>query len=246
MTAVYLFAAGLLAGAVNAVAGGGPLLTLAALTGLGFDPRIANLSSTVALSPGQIFAGWSARSRLLSLRERGQDLPSAFAVSLAGGAVGAGFLLVTDGAQFRAIVPWLVILATGIYAWSGRARPAIERERRMPRPLFLTALGISAIYGGYFGGGNSFVVLALLATSGLADEAGGAVKNALIAAMNLGAVALFVMSGEIDWPTVAVVGMGGLVGSAIGVRLLSRFDPAVFRHFIILCGVLLAAWFFVN
>ncbi len=245
MTLVYLFGAGLIAGAVNAVAGGGPVLTLAALTALGFDPRIANLTSTVGLSPGQIFAGWSARSRLPALRARGHNLRSAFAISLAGGAVGAGLLLATDGQQFRAIVPWLVLLATGLYAWSGRLGLALEGEKTIPRPLFLAALGMSAIYGGYFGGGNSFVVLALLATAGLADKAGGSVKNALIAAINLGAVALFALSGEVDWPTALAVATGGLVGSAIGVRLLGRINPAVFRRLVILCGLVLTVWFFV-
>lgn len=246
MTPAYLFAAGLLAGAVNAVAGGGPVLTLAALTALGFDPRIANLTSTVALSPGQILAGWSARSRLPSLQVRGHDPRAAFAISAAGGAVGAGLLLATDGDQFRAIVPWLVLLATGLYAWSGWSDPAANGEQRIPRPLFLAALGLSAIYGGYFGGGNSFVVLALLATAGLTVQAGGAVKNALIAAINLGAVALFAASGEVDWPTASTVAMGGLVGSAIGVRLLGRIDPAVVRRLVIVCGLLLTAWFFVS
>ncbi len=246
MTPAYLFAAGLLAGAVNAVAGGGPVLTLAALTALGFDPRIANLTSTVALSPGQILAGWSARSRLPSLRARGHNLRSAFAISLAGGAVGAGLLLVTDGQDFRTIVPWLVMLATGLYAWSGRSGLPLEGEKTIPRPLFLVALGMSAIYGGYFGGGNSFVVLALLATAGLTVGAGGAVKNALIAAINLGAVSLFALSGEVDWTTALTVAVGGLIGSAIGVRLQGRIDPAVFRRLVIICGLLLTAWFFVS
>lgn len=241
----YLVIAGFVAGAANAIAGGGPLLTLAALTAAGFDPRIANLTSTVALCPGQLAAGWQSRRGLKALAVSGQVHILALLLALVFGAVGAGLLIATDAAKFAAIVPWFILLATGLYAWSGRGRDAL-RKQHIGRAPFLAVLGFSATYGGYFGGGNSFVVLALLALAGVPGHAGAEAKNALIAAINLGAVAIFAVSGEVDWGAALAVGLGGVIGSLIGVRLLKIIRPALLRPLIITVGLGLAGWFFVT
>lgn len=245
MEGIFLVLAGFGAGAINAIAGGGPLLTLAALTAAGIDPRIANLTSTVALSPGQLIAGWQSRSGLALLDQAGHSRLLALLASCLFGGLGAALLVATDSAQFSAIVPWLVLLATGLYAWSERGRATGSRHG-IGRAAFAAILVLSAIYGGYFGGGNSFVVLALLALAGLPGPAGAEAKNALIASINLGAVAVFVASGAVDWHAAIAVGAGGIAGSIAGVRLLRRIRPALLRPVIIACGLGLAGWFFAS
>ncbi|WP_338503057.1 sulfite exporter TauE/SafE family protein [Sphingomonas kaistensis] len=243
MSEIWLCLAGLLAGLINAIAGGGPLLTLAALTAVGIDPRTANLTSTVALCPGQLIAGFRARRALDALNGDGTSRQVVPLLALVGGAIGGLLLLWTPPAGFAAIVPWLVLLATALYAWGGHRMEANSRPR-LSRPVLLAALSLSSIYGGYFGGGNSFVVLALLGLAGLGDQDGANAKNAVIACINLGAVLVFVPSGEIAWHAAIAVGLGGVAGSWAGSRLLPAIRPAVLRPFIILCGLFLATWYF--
>lgn len=240
-----LIAAGFGAGAVNAIAGGGPLLTLAALTAAGIDPRVANLTSTVALCPGQLLAGWQSRGSLRPLGDRGQSQTATVAVALICGALGAGLLLATGAGRFAAVVPWLILLATALYAWSGRG-VAEMGARRPGRLAFLAALALSSLYGGYFGGGNSFVVLALLGWAGLVAHAGAEGKNVIIALINLGAVVVFTVSGEVAWDAAIAVGAGGVAGSVAGVALLRFIRPGALRPLIIACGVALAGWFFIS
>lgn len=244
MDPVYLGLAGFLAGVVNALAGGGPIMTLAAMTALGIDPRIANLTSTLALSPGQLLGGWMSRHRLAGLRGVGHSIGLTVAICAAGGLIGALLLLWTDPAGFRAVVPWLILFATAVYAWSGRGGSAQLAPRRLPGIAFVLVLGCLGIYGGYFGGGNSFLVLALLAATGLSDRDGAAVKNVLVAVINLGAVVVFAFSGLVDWGHAVALGLGGLLGSWLGVRLLDRIDPRWVRIVVILCGLGLSGWFF--
>lgn len=241
---LFHFGAGVLAGMINALAGGGSVLTLAVLSLTGVDPRIANLTSTVALSPGQMAAGFSlrhqlARAALGSPRRLGL-------IALAGGALGAGLLLATPALAFRAAVPWLVLLATLLYAASAFpalvARIAIDPRRPAPQIAF----ALMSAYGGYFGGGNSFLILALFGMTGHPPRLSGEVKNILVALINLGAVAVFAISGAVDWQVALAVGAGGLLGSLAGTRLLRRLSVAVIRALVIGCGLGFAGWMFAN
>lgn len=232
---------GTVAGAINAVAGGGPILTLGGLALMGTDPRVASLTSTVALSPGQMLAGAMASKRLPALGWSRVQMGSAIFCAILGGAIGAVLLLRTSAEGFRAIVPWLVLFATIIYALAGK-RSLLSAGRQVPAMVFLPILLLLGAYGGYFGGGNSFLVLALLAFSGLSDKQGALAKNVLVAAINAGAVAVFVASSLIQWSVVLPLGIGGLLGSALGARILDRIDPAWLRPVIILAGLTLTAW----
>jgi uncharacterized protein len=232
------------AGIINALAGGGPILTLGILSLTGMDPRIANLTSTVALSPGQMAAGFSVRNRVNAARLGNPVV--LLVIALMGGAAGAAFLLVTASPTFKALVPWLVLLATGIYAAS-RFQGIIARTDAMVGNRFLSSLFAPlAIYGGYFGGGNSFLVLALLGLSGHEPRLAGQLKNVLIAAINLGAVLVFAFSGLVDWPVAISLSIGGVAGSMIGARLLGRLPAGMIRLFVIIAGLMLAAWMFTN
>jgi uncharacterized protein len=239
---LVLFATGGVAGIINAVAGGGPILTLGMLSLTGIDSRIANLTSTVALSPGQIAAGWKVRHRLHDI-QLGQ--PSLLlGAAIFGGALGAGLLLVTASPVFDGLVPWLVLFATGIYAASGFS--AVTRRIIMldNKHVLSGLFAPLALYGGYFGGGNSFLVLALLGVSGHEPRLSGEIKNVLIAAINLGAVVVFGSFGPVDWPVAVSLGAGGIFGSLIGARLLGVLPVRMIRWTVIIAGLALAGWMF--
>ncbi len=235
------FVAGVLAASINALAGGGPILTLGILSFLGVDPRIANLTSTVALCPGQLLAGHAARS---ALKKTKFGKPAALiALSACGGAAGATLLLLTSGTTFKAIVPWLVLAATAIYGWSGFRRNArATQTQKTRRGLYTASFVPMTVYGGYFGGGNSFLVLALLGLSGHDAREAGSIKNALVAAINLGAVAVFAVSRLVDWRVAAALGAGGVVGSIAGVRLLRWLPVTVVRLIVIVFGLCFTGW----
>ena len=237
---VTLFGTGFFAGIINALAGGGPILTLGVLSLTGIDPRIANLTSTVALSPGQLAAGWAVRHRLQDVRLGRPIMLLVFAIL--GGAAGAALLLATESQTFNTLVPWLVLLATLIYAASGvseiNARSGAFANKHILTALFAPL----TFYGGYFGGGNSFLVLALLGLSGHEARESGEIKNVLVAAINLGAVIVFATSGSVNWPVVMSLGLGGVLGSLIGARLLGRLPVVLIRWIVITGGLALAAW----
>ncbi len=239
-----IFVAGMVAATINALAGGGPVLTLGILSLAGIDPRIANLTSTVALSPGQLVAGHAARARLRETRLGSPWL--LLLLSLVGGAGGALLLLLTTSGAFKALVPWLVITATAIYAWSGFRPVPSAGNRSLANKLFPALFAPLSIYGGYFGGGNSFLVLALLGLSGHDAREAGGIKNALIAAINLGAVAVLILSGLVEWRIAAALGAGGILGSVLGVRLLGRMPVTAIRIVVIVFGLFFSFWMFLR
>lgn len=244
MELVYFAIAGIVAGVANALAGGGPIITLGAMSVTGIDPRIASLTSTLALSPGQVLAGWACRKGLASLTPSSFRLILLVLFALVSGALGGVLLLQTQPTGFRAAVPWLVLFATAIYWWSGRPRKKTSSRAYLPPALFMAIFGALGVYGGYFGGGNALLVLALLASVGLAGKDGAEAKNSLIAAINVGAVGVFAFSGLVHWPTAAALAFGGMVGSWTGVRLLSVISPDHVRPMVITFGLALAIWFF--
>ena len=240
---IALMLTGMIAGTINAVAGGGPILTLGGLTLLGIDPRTASLTSTIALSPGQIVAGAMASRRLAHSGAAPGRLLPALVCAVIGGAAGGALLLATSADGFRALVPWLVLFATLVYAWSGRRRLALA-QRRIPRAAFLMILTLLAVYGGYYGGGNSFLVLALLALAGVPDKPGAHTKNVYVAAINAGAVGVFAFSALLQWQLVVPLALGGMLGSAAGIHVVDWIRPQLLRPVIIAAGLALAGWLF--
>lgn len=239
-----LIATGAGAGAINALAGGGPILTLGILSVTGFDPRIANLTSTVALSPGQIVAGLMSRHQLTQSR-LGPPLVLA-SLALAGGAIGAGLLLATPSTLFDLFVPWLVLIATALYAVSALPGIVTTIKATANQRVSIAIFAPMTIYGGYFGGGNSFLVLALLGLTGHRAKQSGEIKNVLIAFINLGAVIIFALSGAVNWEVAIFLGLGGVLGSIVGTHLLGRLSANAVRTIVIVGGLILAAWMFRN
>lgn len=161
-----------------------------------------------------------------------------------GGALGAGLLLATASPTFNTLVPWLVLLATNIYAISGVSTINTRYGLSANKPVFSGLFAPLAFYGGYFGGGNSFLVLALLGVSGYEARLSGELKNVLIAAINLGAVVVFASFGPVDWPVAISLAAGGIAGSLIGARLLSVLPVRIIRWTVITGGLTLAGWMF--
>jgi uncharacterized membrane protein YfcA len=242
-----LIIAGFFAGAINAVAGGGPLITLPLLIFTGIDARVANLTSTVALLPGQLATGYAARDGLRRTGGIGTGL--LIAISIAGGAVGAILLLTTPSTVFAGLVPWLVLAATAIYAWSNFGSAWVdEGQVGMQRPIgpvgFAAAQTASAIYGGYFGGGNSFVMLALLTVAGLAVRDAGQLKNLLISLINMAAAGVFLLSSAVAYDKAIPLGLGAIGGSLAGAALLHRMNERILKIIVVAIGVGLTLWLF--
>ncbi len=241
---VLLFAVAAWAGCQNALAGGGSFVTLPALILSGLDARAANIASTLALFPGQVTTGWVGRG--LVSGAGGLSFRALVAISLAGGALGAVLLLLTPSSFFARLVPWLVLFATALFAYGSFVkRPAEAGPRVGPRAAGAMQFAIS-VYGGYFGGGIGFLMLAALTAAGLAVRAAGATKNVLASIMNAAAVAIFVFTPHIPWLRVAVVSVGAIAGGYAGAMLLKRVDERIIRGFVVLLGATLTVGLFLR
>src|SRR5579863_1245801 len=239
-----LFAAAFWAGAQNALAGGGSFITLPMLMLSGLDPRAANITSTIALFPGQLTTGWIGRGNVAGAG--GHAFWVLAAISLAGGAVGAALLLATPPAFFARLLPYLVLFATAVFAWGSFLRRSTETSRPLGRtPTALIQFGIS-IYGGYFGGGIGFLMLAGLTLAGLSVRTAGATKNVLAGMMNASAVAIFVFTPHLDWRKIAVVAVGAIGGGILGGVMLRRVNETALRVIVVLIGLTLTVGLFLR
>jgi uncharacterized membrane protein YfcA len=241
---VLIFFAGIWAGAQNALAGGGSFVTLGMLILAGLDSRAANITSTIALFPGQVTTGYAGRE-LASGAER-LSFKALFAISLAGGVLGALLLLATPPTFFAGLVPWLVLFATAVFAWGSFVRQTPEHPVPLGTASAASAQLLISIYGGYFGGGIGFLMLAALTIAGLPVRKASATKNVLAAAMNASAVVIFLFSRDVHWPQAAVLGAGAVVGGYLGAALLTRVDDRPLRIAVVVIGVALTVGLFLR
>lgn len=236
--------AGWYAGTQNTLAGGGSFITFPTLLLAGLDPLAANITSTVALFPNQITS--SLAGRKLAGGAGSLSLGKLFGLSLIGGMVGAVLLLNTPATFFARLVPWLVLFATTIFAWgSFRKKPLHAANAVHPRVLALVQFLIG-VYGGYFGGGIGFLMLAALTVAGQQVRMAGATKNVLAMAMNASAVALFVFSNQVHWLAAFALALGGIAGGFTGSWLMHRLPEKGLRGFVVVVGVVLTIWLFVR
>ena len=244
MLLALILAAGLWAGLQNALAGGGSFVTLPALILTGMSPLAANITSTVALFPGQVTSGLAGR-RLVTGAGR---LPfgALFGLSLVGGAVGGLLLLNTPSTVFARLVPWLVLFATTVFAWGSFRRGGSDPALHLGPAAAAVAQFLIAIYGGYFGGGIGFLMLAALTMAGLPTRNAGATKNALAGVMNASAVVLFVTSPQVHWREAIVLGVGALLGGLLGSWALHRVNERALRIAIVGLGIALTAGLFLR
>ena len=171
--------------------------------------------------------------------------------ALAGGAVGAGLLLLTPSSFFARLLPWLVLFATALFIWGSVFREPGETPTQLGPRTTVVLQFLIATYGGYFGGGIGFLMLAALTAAGLAVRAAGATKNILASVMNAAAVAIFLFTAiysglGIPWTRVAVISLGAMLGGYAGARLLQRVDEKIIRGFVILLGLCLTVGLFLR
>jgi uncharacterized protein len=240
--------AGFAAGAVNALAGGGTLISFPVLVAAGFPAIAANLTSTIALCPGYLGATYAQRADLRGQRAR---LYILLPVSVLGGLLGAELLLHTGDRRFTQAVPWLLFGACALLALqerlrsalSGRFRAAADSAPGAPStPLWLLPLvGAAAMYGGFFGAGMSVVILAVLGVA-LADRLPrlNALKQALALAINSAAALWLAVRAPVDWGVVAVLALSALLGGLWGGRMAARLSAVWLRRTVVLLGIAVA------
>jgi uncharacterized membrane protein YfcA len=231
-----------LAGLVNAVAGGGTLLTFPALLAAGISPVAANVTSTLALYPGQISSSWAYRGHIGDMRHR----LVFFAVpALLGGITGSALLLLLPEKAFEAVVPWLILFACLLIALQNPLRAALARWPHADHPALLwVAQLLISIYGGYFGAGIGILMLAamgLMLKEGL--QHANALKNLNALFTNSAAVVLFAIAGPVQWHVAAIMALASLGGGWVGAHFAQRLPPLVMRGFAITVGLVAAAKF---
>jgi uncharacterized membrane protein YfcA len=243
-------------GAINAIAGGGTLVTFPALVGLGVPAIVANATSTVALWPGALGSLYGYRDELAGAR----SWATRFAIpSLVGGLIGALLLLRTPAERFDQVVPWLVLGATVLFlvqrplmtalrsrSATAPGTPDDPTSRPPGMPLLLFQLGV-AVYGGYFGAGIGILMLAALGFMGFTNiHRMNGLKNWGGLCINVVAALTFALGGFVDWPVAIAMAIGAMAGGYAGSRLAQRVRQEVVRRAVIAIGLLASAWLFLK
>ncbi len=237
-------------GAVNALAGGGTLITFPMLIAVGVPAVAANVTNTVALCPGYLGGTFA---QLNDLRGQERRLLFFLPICMLGGIVG-GILLLNTGEQlFRALVPYLILLAAGLLAVQDSLRTWImrhsdrEESAAVHQKWSTLALISAAVYGGYFGAGMSVIVLAVLGLV-LDDTLTrlNALKQASAFSVNLAAAIYFLFSGQVLWSVMLVMAVGALAGGALGGRLAGWIRPVMLRWIVVAIGIVVALIYLVR
>jgi uncharacterized protein len=244
MQHLFLLAlAGLLAGTMNAVAGGGSFVTFPALVFAGLPPIAANATSTVALFPGTLASTWAYRGELTGVA--GLRLRVLLPISVAGGFLGAILLLITPGAAFDHVIPWLLLLATITFAGGRELGQALARRVRLGTVALLAIQFVLSIYGGYFGGAVGLMMLAvwsLLDRTELKSMAPA--RTLLVSAANGMAVLCFIVAGAVRWPEMLAMLLFAVIGGYAGARFARRLPPVVLRIGVTVLSAVVTAGFF--
>jgi uncharacterized protein len=260
---IFLFFAALLAGALNSVAGGGSFISFPALLFSGIAPIAANATNTCALWPGTIASTVAYRKAFT--REARRMLPPLIVLGAVGGVLGANILLRTPQETFVKLVPWLLLIATLVFLFSGRLTAWIRermqmraenqgagdlagKEKRTPLPLLAGGLAIEvlvATYIGYFGAGAGILVLALLALLGMENiHTMNGVKTLLVSLVNGVALLTFIVGHRIVWPEATVMVVGAAAGGYAGAHFAQKMNPQHVRRIVIVVGFGMSAYFF--
>jgi uncharacterized membrane protein YfcA len=243
-----LVAAGLAAGAVNAVAGGGSLISFPALLAAGLPSVTANVTNAVAVLPGYLGGTIGYRRELEGQRPRAVALGLTTAI---GGVAGAALLVVSPAGLFEALVPFLILAACGLLAaqpWlSKRLKPPSAEPGAHRSPRLHAAAFASAVYGGYFGAGLGIMLLAVLALT-IDDQLQrlNALKGLLSFVIGAASVAFFVAFGPVRWSAAAIMAVASFAGGQAGVVVARRLPANVLRGLVVAFGVVVAVWLLVD
>jgi uncharacterized membrane protein YfcA len=245
MSILLLVVAAFVAGVMNSVAGGGSFLTFPALVFTGVPSVMANATNTVALFPASLASAWAYRHDFPRLP--GVRTGTIVAISLVGGVAGALLLIFTPERTFDAVVPWLLLAATILFASAKRLTPFLKRHMHIgPGALYGVQFVIS-LYGGYFGGAMGIMMLALYGMFGITDiHAANALKTLLSGILNAVAVVCFVIAGKVDWVPAAIMLASAVAGGYVGARVARRMNPDHVRAIVIAIGVGMSIAFFMR
>ncbi|HTO88342.1 MAG TPA: sulfite exporter TauE/SafE family protein [Thermoanaerobaculia bacterium] len=249
VTLAALLASAAGAGVMNAMAGGGTILTFPTLIFLGEPAITANATSTVALWPGSAASLYGFRREVQGHRDWLRRL---FLPSLLGGALGAALLLQTPAKSFERLAPFLVLFATLLFSVQGavsRWSAAHHEDGRAPGrrvAAWVFQFGV-AVYGGYFGAGIGILMLAVLGFLGLADiHAANGLKNIFAMCINGVAAAYFIARGAVDWPAALILMVGAIAGGYAGARLARRIGREKARSAVVVIGLAVAILLFLQ
>ncbi len=244
---IGLFAAAIVAGAINAVAGGGTLISFPSLVAFGEPDIISNATNTAALWPGGLSGAMAYRKD--TTIDRGL-LAMLLIPSIIGGLLGAVILVVTPESVFRLVVPILILFATCLFA----ARNYLSKRLSMKTDKNEVSLRARiwgfffqlfvATYGGYFGAGMSILMLGSLGVMGLRDvHVMNEIKSALAAIVNITAFIFFAVRGLVVWPLAVLMAAGAILGGYAGGRSAKRIKQTHLQFFIVVVGLVITAWF---
>ncbi len=248
--AIFLFAAATIAGALNAVAGGGGFIAFPALIFTGMQPISANATNTAALWPGTLASTGAYRG---AMRGRVKTIVPLIISGIIGGAIGAYVLLHTPQRTFMRLVPWFLLTATLLFTF-GRRITAFFRKHAAPiHDRTSSAVGgafiqlIIGLYIGYFGAGAGILVLAMLAVLGETDiHAMNGMKTLLVTVANGMALLTFAITRTIMWPQALVMVLGAALGGYAAAWYAQKVDPRITRGLVIATGFGMAIYFFVR
>ncbi|WP_420473323.1 sulfite exporter TauE/SafE family protein [Noviherbaspirillum sp. ST9] len=233
------------AGAMNSVAGGGTFFSFPALLAAGVPPVAANASNSVALWPASLSGAWAYRTELA--RYKRYLIPMGI-ISFIGGIGGGLLLLSTKDATFSKLIPWLLLFATVLFAFSGRLSAMLrgaDAGKPSNSPTALAGQAVVSIYGGFFGAGMGILMLASLAMAGHDDvHEINAIKNLLSAIIYSVTVLTFVVAGAVDWPYTLIMLATATLGGYWGARIARKIPAAWLRRFIIVVGFTLTIFYF--
>ena len=244
---LWLVATSLIAGVMNALAGGGSFISFPAMLSIGVPPIQANATNTVALWPGQLTSLWALRTDL-----RRDLLAVVITASIVGGVGGAVALLCTRQITFLHMVPWLLLTASVLFGVSGPVSRWLRRRSAEPHvtktpaiiPLFLAIIPVT-FYIGYFGAGAGFLLMSALALFGVEDmKALNSLKVLAACLSNFCAVVTFVFGGAIVWHYCIISMVFAAIGGYVGAQYARRMNPNVLRTIVVVTGCAMAAYFF--
>ncbi|HJW53657.1 MAG TPA: sulfite exporter TauE/SafE family protein [Burkholderiaceae bacterium] len=233
------------AGAMNSVAGGGTFFSFPALLAVGVPPVVANASNSVALWPASLSGAWAYRKELAHYK---RYLVPMGIISLIGGIGGGLLLLSTKDATFSRLIPWLLLFATVLFAFSGKIS-ALLRGVDSGKPgnstISLAGQAVVSVYGGFFGAGMGILMLASLAMAGHDDvHEINAIKNLLSAVIYSVTVLTFVIAGAVSWPYTIIMLVTATLGGYWGVTVARKIPALWLRRFIIAVGLILTVFYF--
>lgn len=242
---ILITLAAFVAGIMNAIAGGGSIITFPVLVFTGVPSIVANASSAAAMCPAGLAAAWAYRRDLRRVRD--VSMVAATLVSLAGGAAGALLLLLTPQRAFDAGVPWLLLVATLLFAFGPSVSPWVRARVHLTSTQLMAAQFVMMVYCGYYGGGVGVILMAVWSAFGHNDVlALNAAKTLLVGLANLVAVTLFIVAGKIWWPQMLAMLVAGVTGGVLGAHVSRRLAPARVRYIVIAIAATVTVVFFIR